>query len=536
VEDALASGRRLWVRGQVLGLDAAGKPDPASRWWGRWWGKPDAQESPPPVTLETQVSGCTLQAPVPLEPDGHFEARFEVSLPKARRGWRMARNCLTVGELKAEGCGIVLTPPPSATCAAVVVLPLACTFEKNGPQKLAQSEIAAQVLPVLQQFQRASAGPPPVYYLAGVTGRELSREAEVALAVTALGWPSVSVLLVPGEKGRVVAKLAEALDRLRWLFAGSLDLHVINLEPAAASALAGLGRESDDRARVSVLLRPGDNGRSLASEPEPPKARPSNGALRPTRSHRVTRYPVVFCHGMLAFSALRMQLPEDLNTFAPLREFLRRRGFRALFPQVAPTAGVVSRAGQLRDQILAWTDEPVNLIAHSMGGLDARYLITHLGMADRVRSLTTVSTPHRGTYLADWFTAHFHSRIPLLLAMQALGINVDGFRDCKLDACRGFNEATPDAPGVQYFSYGAEVAASRLSPVLRRAWNILTPVEGPNDGMVSLASARWGEYLGTLHADHFAQMPDAVMLRPREDFDSLGFFTRVVEDLARRGF
>src|SRR5262249_17537846 len=71
VEDALASGRRLWVRGQVLGLDAAGKPEPASRWWGRWWGKPDGREAPPPVTLETQVSGCTLQAPVPLDPDGH---------------------------------------------------------------------------------------------------------------------------------------------------------------------------------------------------------------------------------------------------------------------------------------------------------------------------------------------------------------------------------------------------------------------------------------------------------------------------------
>ena len=91
-------------------------------------------------------------------------------------------------------------------------------------------------------------------------------------------------------------------------------------------------------------------------------------------------------------------------------------------------------------------------------------------------------------------------------------------------------------PGVQYFSYGGETPTARLSPVLRRAWNILTPVEGPNDGMVSVASAHWGEYLGTVHADHFAQTPDAVMVRPGEDFDSLGFFTRVVEDLARRGF
>jgi triacylglycerol lipase len=239
---------------------------------------------------------------------------------------------------------------------------------------------------------------------------------------------------------------------------------------------------------------------------------------------------------MLAFSTLRMQLPADLNYFSPLRAFFRERGFRVLYPQVPATAGVVERAGRLYEQITRWTDEPVNIIAHSMGGLDARYLITHLGLAGQVRSLTTVCTPHRGTYLADWFTANFRQRIPLLLAMEALGFNVDGFRDCRLEVCREFNAATPDAPGVRYFSYGGEAQGGRLSPVLRRAWNILSPVEGPNDGMVSVASARWGEYLGTIHADHFAQTPDAVYLRPGEDFDSLGFFSRLVEDLARRGF
>jgi triacylglycerol lipase len=91
-------------------------------------------------------------------------------------------------------------------------------------------------------------------------------------------------------------------------------------------------------------------------------------------------------------------------------------------------------------------------------------------------------------------------------------------------------------PGVKYFSYGGEVPASRLSPLLRRGWNILKSVQGPNDGMVAVSSARWGEYLGTIQADHFAQTPDAVFLRPGEDFDSLGFFSRLVEDLARRGF
>jgi triacylglycerol lipase len=91
-------------------------------------------------------------------------------------------------------------------------------------------------------------------------------------------------------------------------------------------------------------------------------------------------------------------------------------------------------------------------------------------------------------------------------------------------------------PGVAYFSYGGSVTQSRLTPFLRRAWTLLTRVEGPNDGMVSVTSARWGDYLGTIAADHLAQTPDGMFLRPGEDFDSAGFYFQLIEDLAWRGF
>jgi triacylglycerol lipase len=535
VEDALASRQRLWVRGRVFGLDLRGGREPDSRWWHRIWGKSEGNGAPAEAVLTTHVSGSVFQAKVPLRPDGRFEAFFTGNLPPARRGWRVARNCLAVGGQSVEGCGLVMAPSQDATGTAVVVLPLAGSFPKTGPQDLAQAEAVVRLVPVLQRLQQRAHGRLALYYLAGVSGREEGRQAELALAATALGFPAGNFLLVPGGAD-IEADLARAVDRLRWLFACCLDLKVINLEPTAARALAKGSRPAEDRAAVSQLINPDENPWGLLDDEAPAAERPVYLVPRRSRDSRLPCYPIVFCHGMLAFTTLRMQRPADSNYFSPLREFFRERGFRVLYPQVAPTAGVVERAGQLYEQITRWTDEPVNLVAHSMGGLDARYLITHLGLANQVRSLTTVSTPHRGTYLADWFTANFRQRIPLLLALEALGFNVDGFRDCRLEACREFNATTPDAPGVRYFSYGGEAAGSRLSPVLRRAWNILTPVEGPNDGMVSVASARWGEYLGTIHADHFAQTPDAMYLRPGEDFDSLGFFSRLVEDLARRGF
>ena len=47
--------------------------------------------------------------------------------------------------------------------------------------------------------------------------------------------------------------------------------------------------------------------------------------------------------------------------------------------------------------------EKVNLIAHSKGGMEARYMIKVLGMNTHVASLTTISTPHHGSKTMDQF-------------------------------------------------------------------------------------------------------------------------------------
>jgi triacylglycerol lipase len=443
----------------------------------------------------------------------------------------MARNRVTYNDQTGEACNVVLLPPPEAIAAVVVVLPQEATVPPGELQRWATSDHAPPLVQLLQKVQGTAGRHLPIYYLACVALDGQERQAELALAATALGWPAGHFVLLPTEAKDTQAAVLSAVDRLRWLFAGTLDLWLLNLEPALTAALRSPLEAQPDRADVQLL----------SGSSQEPSQRARGGALRrlvprPTRAVLLPRHPIVFCHGMLAYSFLKMQMPEHSNYFAPLHDYFRQRGFRVFFPQVAATGGVVERARQLREQIQRWTDEPVNLIAHSMGGLDARYLIANLGMADQVRSLTTICTPHRGSYLADWFSDHFRERVPLLLALEAFGVNLAGFNDLKLEACKEFNRTTPDMPQVRYFSYGGEVSPARLTPFLRRGWSLLSAVEGPNDGLVSVASARWGEYLGTILADHFAQTPDAVFLRDGENFDSLGFFSRLVEDLARRGF
>jgi len=548
LEDTLAAGERLWLRGGLVGSFPCpnGNGD-AGHWW-KPWRKENGTAAPPSILhVETRVSGSLLEADLPIQGDGRFEGTLTARLPPARRGWRVARNCIRFADKTIYSCNVVLVPPEDSAAAVVVILPFETTLAPKGLPLLAEAEInpsratpvrgaSAELPQFVRMLEKTLGGRCPVYYLACGPADGKNPQQELALAVTALNWPRGHLVFLPTEPKEAVKTVEKAMDRLRWLFANNLNVWLINMEPEITPSLKAFGEPHADKATVRFAddlraeIGAGKDGRGSRG---PQLSAPS---LRPTRSFLVPRHPIVFCHGMLAFSMLKMYRPEKQNYFTPLREFLDQRGIRVLFPEVPATSGVVERAGKLKEQILRWSRDPVNVICHSMGGLDARYMITHLKMAEHVRSLTTISTPHRGSYVADWFVANYRQRVPLLLALEAFGFNVDGFRDCRLEVCRAFNANTPDQPEVKYFSYGAEVTPSRLTPFLRRAWNILTPFEGPNDGLVAVRSARWGEYLGTLSADHFAQTPDAVFLRAGEDFDSLGFFTRLVEDLARRGY
>jgi triacylglycerol lipase len=487
------------------------------------------------LQLQSEVGGATLQTTCPVQSDGIFDATFEVDLPPARRGWRIARNRVTLGTQTLPACSVVLEPPAEARTATIVILPCDYTLEPGGVQRLSQWLLAAPMAELFRRRQHCQTAPCPVYYLAAVPLSGRSLQPELALAITSMGWPSGPFILAPASRSNAPEALAGILDRLRWLLAGRLDLLVINEEPRAQAAVLAAVRPKADRAAVDRFVRFDEDLTRISTLAAVPAARLLPTKPRPAHYRCVPRHPLVFCHGMLAMTMLRMQMPADTNSFIHLRPFLTERGIDALFPNVAPTGGVLERAEQLRDQIHRWTDEPVNIIAHSMGGLDARCLISRLGLAQRVRSLTTVSTPHRGSALAEWFHVHFRQRLPLFMTLEALGLNITGFGDCRPGRCREFNDRTPDAPGVRYFSYTAAVTPPRITPLLRRAWGIVTPQEGPNDGIVSVRSARWGEDLGTIAVDHFAQTPDGLFTRPDENFDTLGFYSRLIEGLARRG-
>ena len=259
------------------------------------------------------------------------------------------------------------------------------------------------------------------------------------------------------------------------------------------------------------------------------------------------RYPVVLMHGFGLFASMRRGghlHQEALN--------LRSHGVIAYAPNVAAynTVAVRSEMWKRRlEHVLEETGaERLNLIAQSMGGLDGRYLISKYGMHSAVASLTTVSSPHRGSGVASFVIER-----PEIVRQWLAGIfnwmgsrSLEGATSDFLTSVseltpehisEEFNPNVPDHPSVSYFSYagvagkGTNVAINPFLEVLNRQ---LYTREGLNDGFVSVESAKWGEFLGTIDADHVQEVGLAFFGHSK--FDSNAFYCSVVQRLADEGF
>ncbi len=231
------------------------------------------------------------------------------------------------------------------------------------------------------------------------------------------------------------------------------------------------------------------------------------------------KHPILLCHGYGAIASLVK--PSPLYDVALL---LRSHNVLAFAPNIVPYAKIETRAKGWVKLIEELSESipggKVNIIAHSMGGLDIRYALSNLGIANRVASFTTVSTPHRGTSLAELtlktpdairdklgdFLDWMGDRIYPHTKSDSVGSAVQLTREYVTEV---FNPQTPNIEDIPYYSYTSAVGKGTDQPirVIARYQNKhIFDLEGPNDGMVSVESAKWGEHIETSYLSHLEQM------------------------------
>jgi triacylglycerol lipase len=222
-------------------------------------------------------------------------------------------------------------------------------------------------------------------------------------------------------------------------------------------------------------------------------------------THHERRAPIILTHGLLGFARIGFGSWTLAVYFRGIPEYLRLRGYRVYVPRVHPTAGIARRARKLAERIdAAFPGERVHIIGHSMGGLDARELITHPDWSERVLSLTTIGSPHLGSLLAE----RVFPRIdPVYRILRAVGWDHQGFYDILPECAMRWHEATPAPDHVPCYSVAGDAPSDYVSWPLRRLFQSHTELDGSNDGLVSVRSAlAFGQPLPPAPIDHFHQM------------------------------
>ena len=270
-------------------------------------------------------------------------------------------------------------------------------------------------------------------------------------------------------------------------------------------------------------------------------------------------YPIVLACGIARFDRVppwrwpATHVGEGMHYFKRIRAALNEAGFSAHHTLVDWAGPVEKRAKDLGgevDSVLALTGRSkVHIIAHSMGGLDARWMIAKLGYAGKVCSLTTIGTPHHGTQAADWCVTNRKLSRWLIARLLRIGLDVTGLYDLTTEAAAERNdalEALERNNGVVYRTWGGQATFWPTFIVLKPTYLVLRYRydEPLNDGLVPLRSARWKhEYFqGALPWDHLNQIGwwapsrmSAGDFSPRRfERDVRDFYVRIAQDASER--
>lgn len=211
-----------------------------------------------------------------------------------------------------------------------------------------------------------------------------------------------------------------------------------------------------------------------------------------------TAYPIYFIRGFAA---------ADWRYWGRLPRYLAKQGYQIFFSTQDTWGDIYHNACYLAKELQALKKlsgaEKFHLFAHSKGGLDARLLISDFDGYRDIASLTTFGTPHRGISLIE-DVAMWPSVIKLFFAraFNRVGKNQEdqmpdvaaALRDMSPKRMQHFNERVPNHPEVYYRSVAGVLENTNVEHTFMALSRKIYEQEGPNDGIVSVASALWGDH------------------------------------------
>lgn len=266
-----------------------------------------------------------------------------------------------------------------------------------------------------------------------------------------------------------------------------------------------------------------------------------------------TNYPILLVHGMGARDR------KWLNYWGRIPKILKTNGARIFYAHQDSNATIESNAQLVANAIDLVLDETgmdkVNIIAHSKGGLEARYVISSLGYSKKVASLTTISTPHNGSFTVDKLLRL--PKVPIKLGCKLVDIWMKILGDkrpdtyatihqFRTDFAKQFNQENLDQEDVYYQSYGFVMKGFSSDFILSFPHLIVRLFEGENDGLLTPQSVAWTNFRGVMkgtgrrgisHCDEVDMRRRPLNIKYEDQIcDITDFYVNIVGELTAKGF
>ncbi|MBO4457412.1 MAG: hypothetical protein J5802_06820 [Butyrivibrio sp.] len=265
------------------------------------------------------------------------------------------------------------------------------------------------------------------------------------------------------------------------------------------------------------------------------------------------KYPILMVHGM------GFRDHKHLNYWGRIPGALEKAGCKIFYGNQDSTASVETNAECLKErieEILKETGaEKLNVIAHSKGGLDIRCAISKYGLGEKIASVTTINTPHHGSRTVDKLLKLPDCLVRIAAIFTDLVFAVLG--DEKPDAYSvfklfttaesdKFNREHPDAPETYYQSYAFVMKSPFGDIFLWFPSLVIWLLDGPNDGLLTPDSVKWGNFRGILKSNsrrgisHCDEVDMRRMRFTKKTGDGVSdipdFYLGVVQELAEKGY
>jgi len=254
------------------------------------------------------------------------------------------------------------------------------------------------------------------------------------------------------------------------------------------------------------------------------------------------KYPVVLVHGVNVTDR-----GKKIKSWGRIPMELEKKGIKVFFGNTDAWGNYESNAEILHntiENVLRETNsEKVNIIAHSKGGLDSRYCIWKYNYGDKVASLTTISTPHRGAELADLvFSKEItHSK----MAKEALTLYGELFGDTNpdlynvnyqltTDYMKKFNEDVYIDERVYYQSFYVIMKSPYDDMLFYYSHLYIKKTIGDNDGVVSEYSAKWSDNITKIEGG--ISHREIIDTKKNKKINIPAIYLKIVSELCEKGF